>query len=249
MIEDRDLFVRASLRFDPPPDAFERFSRRRNRRRRNQRIGTTVVALMVAVAALGTLARALRTTQPVATPTPPVAATFSWGPVSLAFASDGDLFVASCGLDRIYRVDRASVVSTFANESLEGGLSRDGVPASRARFSCPWGLAFDAAGNLYVADLNNDRVRRVDPSGIVTTIAGSGPTGTGSFAGDGGPATRARLNSPTWIATDPQGNLYIADRDNNALRVINVDGTIRTVAGGPTEGGSIPGPGHQGERG
>ena len=89
-------------------------------------------------------------------------------------------------------------------------------------------MAVDAAGNLYIADENNHRIRRVDPSGIITTIAGTGEEG---FSGDGGPAVEAHLNFPRGVAVDAAGNVYIADHGNHRIRKVDPSGTITTVAG------------------
>ena len=106
--------------------------------------------------------------------------------------------------------------------------------ATSARLNGPTGVAVDGAGNLFIADRKNNRIRKVDTSGIITTVAGSGPTGykLGGFSGDGGPATSARLNLPSWVAVDSVGNLFIADEGNNRIRRVDAaTGVITTVAG------------------
>ncbi len=114
----------------------------------------------------------------------------------------------------------------------------DGGPASAALLLAPECLARDAAGNLYLADPADHRVRKINASGVITTVAGTGQAG---FSGDGGPAAQAQLNQPYGLAVDPAGNLYIADFGNGRVRVVGVDGVIRTVAGGgaadPSAGG------------
>jgi hypothetical protein len=116
---------------------------------------------------------------------------------------------------------------------MEGSFSGDGGPATRTAFSCPSGLAFDRAGNLYVADHENQRVRRIDASGKITTYAGSGLTGygMGGYAGDGGPAARALLSQPVGLTSAPDGSLLIADGDNGRIRRITPDRRINTVKG------------------
>ncbi len=108
----------------------------------------------------------------------------------------------------------------------------DGGPAAMARLGAPEGLAVDAAGNLYIADALDHRVRKISPDGVVTTVAGTGRAG---FRGDGGPATAARLNAPYGLAVDSGGNLYIADLGNARIRKVSTEGIISTVAGGDGE--------------
>jgi uncharacterized protein (TIGR03437 family) len=107
-------------------------------------------------------------------------------------------------------------------------FSGDGGPARAANFLNIGGFRFDAAGNLYIADSGNQRVREVTPNGIVNTIAGNGVAG---FSGDGGPATNAELNNPVEVFPDNQGNLYIVDQGNNRIRKVDASGNISTVAG------------------
>lgn len=120
-----------------------------------------------------------------------------------------------------------TVISTVAG----GGASLgDGRNATNATFASPYGVAADGAGNLYIADANNNRVRKVVLStGVVTTIAGNGTAG---FSGDGGLAVNAMLNFPAWVAVDGSGNLYISDRNNNRVRKVALGtGVISSVAG------------------
>jgi uncharacterized protein (TIGR03437 family) len=135
------------------------------------------------------------------------------------------------------------LVTTFAGIGTLGS-NGDGGPASAAQLGSPTNIAFDAQGNLLVADTFNDRIRRIAPDGRITTVAGGAGNG---FSGDGGPATQARLNCPTGIAVDAQGNLYIADSENNRIRrVAAADGIITTIAGtGATGFGGDGGPAAQ----
>ena len=121
-----------------------------------------------------------------------------------------------------------------------GGYDGDGGPAIAARLNHPGAVALDGEGNLYIADPWNHRVRRVDPTGIISTVAGSGLRDSGpilfsgwvgGYGGDGGPAITARLNHPESVAVDGSGNLYIADSWNHLIRRVDPSGTIRTVAG------------------
>ncbi len=122
-------------------------------------------------------------------------------------APSGELYIADSGNERIRRVDPSGTISTMAGTGVPG-YSGDGGPAVAAQFDGPRGLAGDGAGNLYVADDNNNRIRRIDPSGVITTVAG---TGAADFSGDGGPARSAQLNHPRGVAVDGRGNVFIAD--------------------------------------
>lgn len=123
---------------------------------------------------------------------------------------------------------------SFVVDTIAGGDAvGDGLPAAAAQLSDAQGVAADLAGNLYIADPDNHRVRRVRPDGIIETVAG---TGTAGFSGDGGPAARARLNLPYGLAVDGTGTLYIADLGNRRVRRVTPDGTIQTIAGAGTAG-------------
>jgi streptogramin lyase len=95
------------------------------------------------------------------------------------------------------------------------GYNRDDVPATSAQLNWPYGVAVDSARNIYIADYNNHRIRKVDSSGKITTIAGNGTYG---YSGDGGQATLAQLNHPWGVTVDSVGNIYIVDRSNHCIR-------------------------------
>src|SRR5205085_1476375 len=108
------------------------------------------------------------------------------------------------------------------------GFGGDGGPATSAQLHFPSNVAVDAAGNIYIADASNHRIRKINTSGIISTIAG---TITSGFSGDGGPATSAEINNPSDVKVDAAGNIYIADYGNNRIRKINTLGIISTIAG------------------
>jgi len=112
------------------------------------------------------------------------------------------------------------------------GYSGDGGPATAARLNNPYGMDVDGQGNLFFADYGNNRIRKVSPAGIITTVAGNGAYG---FSGDGGPATSAMLAIPHGVTVDGQGTLFIADTDNSRVRKVSPDGIIRTIAGTGTQ--------------
>jgi sugar lactone lactonase YvrE len=220
------------------------------------------------------------------------------GPAHLALDQAANLFIKEAGAYRVRKLSPAGLLTTVAGTG-QAGFSGDGGPATEARIQGPGGVAVDAAGHLYIADYNNHRIRKVSPDGLITTVAGSGPTGLGKgvstgdgglatearlngplglaldrsgnlffaesgeptaanggyrvrkvspdgiistvvgsdapgFSGDGGPATQARLNVPTGVAVDTEGNLFIADRDNYRIRKVDGSGIISTVAGDGT---------------
>jgi sugar lactone lactonase YvrE len=123
---------------------------------------------------------------------------------------------------------QSGIITTIAGNGTNG-YSGDGGQATAAELNGPWGLAFDVTGNLYFSDQGNNRIRKINSSGIITTIVGNG---TGAYTGDGGPATAAQLNTPKGVCFDALGNLYIADAMNGSLRKINTAGIITTFAGG-----------------
>ena len=157
---------------------------------------------------------------------PAVEARLSY-PSSVAVDADGNLYIADSFNNRIRRVDPSGIISTVAGTGAYG-FSGDGGPAVEALLAGPSGLAMDADGNLYFADQQNQRIRRVDPSGIISTVAGTGERG---FGGDSGPAVEARLDGPRGVALDASVNLYITDAGNQRIRKVDPSGTITTVAG------------------
>ena len=142
---------------------------------------------------------------------------------------DGNLFVADLHGSRILKITAQGIVSVIAGTG-EAGFSGDGGAATGARLRSPSGLAFDQQGNLYVADCENNRIRKINlaTDGSITTIAGNGETG---FSGNGGKATKANFQSPSDVVVDNSGNVYVSDYGNNCIRKINPSGIITAFAG------------------
>jgi len=137
----------------------------------------------------------------------------------------------------------AGDINTFAGSYVKGAsYSGDGGPATSALLNDPVAVLLDKAGNLYISDSGNNAIRMVNPSGIITTVAGDG-TGNAGYSGDGGPATKAELNTPKGLALDSSGNLFIADHDNSVIRMVEPNGTITTIAGNQGRGAGYSGDG------
>ena len=156
-------------------------------------------------------------------------------PRSVVVDASGNMFIGE-SLGHVRKVTAAGIITLVAGTS-SSGYNGDGIPATSANLSNANGLALDGAGNLFIADTNNNRIRRVDAlTGIITTYAGNGTAG---FLGDNGPATNARLNKPQKISFDNSGNLLIADTSNNRIRRVAAGtGIITTIAGNGTAGSS-----------
>jgi len=151
-------------------------------------------------------------------------AELNW-PTGLAVDNVGNLYIADTSNDRVRKVSAGGIISTVAGNGVVG-FSGDGGPAVNAELNFPAGLAAKG-GNLYITDAGNNRIRRVDSSGKISTVAGNGIQG---FSGDGGPATSAELAGPWGVALHA-GNLYIADLANHRIRRVDSSGKISTVAG------------------
>ena len=151
-------------------------------------------------------------------------------PAGVALDASGNLFIADWNNNRIRKVDTNGIITTVAGNG-SPGYSGDGGPATSASLAYVEAVDVDGSGNLFIADTDNNRIRKVDTNGIITTVAGKGPAVYGSYSGDGGPATNASLNAPYGVAVDATGNLFIADMDNNRIRKVDTNGIITTVAG------------------
>jgi PIN domain nuclease of toxin-antitoxin system len=141
-------------------------------------------------------------------------------PFGLAVDGSGNLFIADAGNHRVRKVSRSGVISTVAGTGTRG-FSGDGGPAVDARLFLPFGLAVDGSGNLFIADRGNERVRKVSPSGVISTVAGTDARG---FSGDGGPAVQAALSNPFGLAVDGSGNPFIAESGNDRVRKVTASG-------------------------
>jgi hypothetical protein len=139
----------------------------------------------------------------------------------------GNIYVADNFAHRVRKINAAGIISAFAGNGTPG-YSGDGAAAVSAELIGVAGIAADRYGNVYIADNNNHRVRKVNAAGTISTLAGNGVAG---FSGDGGAATAAQLNSPYGLATDDSGNVYVADEFNYRIRKINSLGIISTIAG------------------
>lgn len=159
-------------------------------------------------------------------------------PAGIALDSSGNLYIADSSNNRVRKVDRAGVITTAAGNG-NVSYSGDGVQAITTAVDRPEGVAVDGAGNLYISETSSSRVRKVDSSGIITTVAGQTKK-TNGFSGDGGPATAATLYGPIGLIVDASGNLYIADNVNGRIRKVDAAGIITTYAG--TGGGTASTP-------
>jgi len=152
-----------------------------------------------------------------------------WG---LCVDGGGNIYVADLWNYRIRKITSGGEISTVAGNGIVS-YSGDGGPATQAQLNTPEAVAVDSSGNIYIADTQNQRIRAVTPQGVIHTIAG---TGTAGSSGDNGPAANAQLNSPSGLAVDAKGNLYVADTGNDRVRVIAPNGIITPFAGSGTAG-------------
>jgi hypothetical protein len=148
-------------------------------------------------------------------------------PHSVVVADDGRIVIADSANNRIREVDTNGTIRTIVGTGASS-YSGDGGPANKAKLADPKGVILDAAGNLYIADTSNHRIRKVDASGIITTVVGTGVQGGG---GDGGPALQAQLSEPRTLAWGPGGELYITEPKIHRIRKVDAQGIISLLAG------------------
>ena len=153
-------------------------------------------------------------------------------PNGVAVDAVGNLYIADQGNSSVRKVSAAGIIITIAGTGASG-YNGDGIPATAAQLYNPYAVAVDRAGNVYISDVDNERIRKVGTTGIITTIAG---TGTAGVSGIGGPATAAELSEPIGVAVDSAGNVYIADAWNSRICAINTSGLLNAIAGNGTAG-------------
>ena len=170
---------------------------------------------------------------------PATAATVT-SPTSVAIDDAGNIYIADAGDNRIRKVNTSGIITTVAGDGAAGAYGGDGGAATLAKLNGPVGVAVDHAGNIYIADAGNNRIRKVNAIGVISTFAGSATAG---YSGDGSIAIAAKLQSPTDVTIDATGNVYIADNGNNAIRMVDTFGIITTVAGTGSITGAFSGDG------
>ena len=153
-------------------------------------------------------------------------------PESILVDKDGNLLFADSYNHTILKLDRDGYLNPVAGNG-QRGFNGDGMKATEAALAFPYDIHLDSKGNLYIADVFNHRIRKVDGNGTITTVAGNGTAG---YSGDRGPAVKAQLNMPYGITLDKDDNLLIADSDNNVIRKVGSDGIIHTIAGSGQRG-------------
>ncbi len=145
-------------------------------------------------------------------------------PRAITVDPGGNLYVADAEGGTVHRITPAGVVTTIA---LQVANNKDAKPAPA--LAGPRGLAVDQAGNIYVADTDNNLIRKITPAGVLTTLAGV----PGSSGADDGPGATARFAAPRGLAVDAAGNVFVADSDNGSIRKITPDGTVTTMTAAP----------------
>ncbi|MHB8260539.1 MAG: NHL domain-containing protein [Bacteroidia bacterium] len=155
-----------------------------------------------------------------------------YNPNGVAFDALGNMYIPDDYNNRVRMINTAGIITTIAGTGT-ATYSGDGGQASVAELNFPSGVCLDAAGNLYIADQSNNRIRKINTAGVISTFVGNGTAGS---SGDMGQATVAEINAPFGVVFDASGNLYIADRSNQRIRKVNTTGIISTIAGTGTSG-------------
>lgn len=148
-------------------------------------------------------------------------------PYQIRFDAAGNLFIADQGFSVVRKINTSGIIITVAGNRSSGYAGDNGL-ATSAQLNSPEAVAFDTKGNIFIADYSNNAIRKINASGIITTVVGNGTHG---YTGDGGPSTSALLYYPADVAFDIKGNIFIADLQNNVIRKIDQNGAITTVAG------------------
>ena len=165
----------------------------------------------------------------------PATAAHLYNPQGVCADAAGNIYIADPAMNVVRKVDTSGFINIFAGiAGIDSfGYNGDGIAATTAKLFGPFGVAADAAGNIYIADGGNSAIRKVNTAGIISTIAGDTTRG---YSGDGGMATDAMLNMPFAVATDTRGDVYFSEFDGNRIRKVNSMGIISTIAGGDTSG-------------
>lgn len=160
-----------------------------------------------------------------------------YGPESITIDASGNIYIADTHNNRIRKVDASGNISTIAGTGANGYGGDSGAATAAVIYVSD--VALDMLGNIYLADAENNVIRKINAQGIITTVAGNGNgagTFNGGFSGDDGPADSAELSDPDYLAVDAFGNIYIDDEDNNRIRKVNTSGIINTIAGSSGQG-------------
>ena len=160
-------------------------------------------------------------------------------PAGIVCDAAGNIYFCDRGNNVVRKINTSGIINTIAGMAGPGAYAGDGGPATLANLRNPTGIALDRVGNIYITDNGNNVIRKVDTTGTINTIAGT----TAGYSGDGGPAISAQLRGPVGIAVDTAGNIYFCDSRNNVVRMINVSGTISTIAGNNALGAGYSGDG------
>ena len=155
-----------------------------------------------------------------------------WHPADVGVDSKGNVYIVDQDNSRVRKVDTFGIITTFAGTGIPG-YNGDSILADTAQLNFPQGIAVDRYGNVFIADFYNSRIRKVDTTGMITTVAGNG---TGGYNGDNIPAVTAQIYDASAVAIDDTGNIYISDYYNSRIRKVNVAGIITTVTGNDTAG-------------